>query len=315
MKFLPILLVASVLMAVVAASINFEEPVINDDIVRKVNSYKGLSWRAKKHTKFAQMSVSEAMGLLGADKPFGTPEDIPAFVSQFNGIPAEFDSATAFPGCVGAIRNQGRCGSCWAFAASEVLADRLCIASHGIVNVTLSPQSLVSCDVARNMGCNGGYPNEAWKYLINTGIPTEECFPYESGVDGYEPSCNKNSCADRSVYKTFQGKTGSLKNLNNVQAIQQEIMTNGPVEGTFMVYRDFMTYSSGVYVRTPGSPLLGGHAVKIVGWGVDKVSGLEYWKVANSWGESWGLGGHFLIRRGSNECGIDRDASCVDARV
>jgi cathepsin B len=86
--------------------------------------------------------------------------------------------------------------------------------------------------------------------------------------------------------------------------IQQELMTNGPVEAAFTVYSDFPTYKSGVYHHVSGS-YLGGHAVKILGWGVDAQTKAPYWTVANSWNTDWGEGGFFRILRGSNECGIE----------
>lgn len=89
---------------------------------------------------------------------------------------------------------------------------------------------------------------------------------------------------------------------SNVAKIQTEIMTHGPVEAAFTVYNDFLTYKSGVYHHTSGSAL-GGHAIKIVGWGVE--DGTPYWRVANSWNESWGDKGYFKIKRGNNECGIE----------
>jgi len=84
--------------------------------------------------------------------------------------------------------------------------------------------------------------------------------------------------------------------------IQTEIMTYGPVEASFNVYQDFESYVSGVYVHKTGS-YVGGHAVKIIGWGVD--SGTAYWTVANSWNADWGEQGFFRIIRGVNECGIE----------
>jgi len=85
-----------------------------------------------------------------------------------------------------------------------------------------------------------------------------------------------------------------------------EIFQNGPVETAFTVYSDFVTYKSGVYRHTTGSPL-GGHAVRIVGWGV--LNGEKYWKIANSWNPTWGDNGYFLILRGTNECGIEDEVS------
>ena len=68
--------------------------------------------------------------------------------------PAQFDSRERWPGCIHPIRNQEKCGSCWAFSASEVLSDRFCIASNGTVNEVLSPEYMVECS-AQNKGCNG----------------------------------------------------------------------------------------------------------------------------------------------------------------
>ena len=79
-------------------------------------------------------------------------------------------------------------------------------------------------------------------------------------------------------------------------------MTNGPVEAAFTVYADFPSYKSGVYQHVTGGQL-GGHAIKILGWGVENNT--KYWLVANSWNEDWGDKGFFKILRGKNECGIE----------
>jgi len=79
-------------------------------------------------------------------------------------------------------------------------------------------------------------------------------------------------------------------------------MTNGPVEAAFSVYADFLVYKTGVYKHTSGS-MLGGHAVKILGWGVEDST--PYWLVVNSWNEDWGDMGFFKILRGKDECGIE----------
>ena len=81
---------------------------------------------------------------------------------------------------------------------------------------------------------------------------------------------------------------------------------NGSVEGTFTVYEDFGDYEKGIYQHVTGS-YLGGHAIKIIGWGVE--DGVKYWLCANSWNESWGEKGYFRIRRGNDECGIDSSAA------
>jgi len=79
-------------------------------------------------------------------------------------------------------------------------------------------------------------------------------------------------------------------------------MTNGPVEASFTVYEDFLSYKSGVYKHVTGAEE-GGHAIKILGWGTE--NGEDYWLVANSWNNEWGDNGFFKILRGVDECGIE----------
>merc|ERR1712084_174478 len=86
----------------------------------------------------------------------------------------------------------------------------------------------------------------------------------------------------------------------------QELVANGPMYVSFTVYSDFPTYKSGVYQPT-SHQMLGGHAVTWVGYGTE--DGTPYWKIKNSWNEQWGDNGHFLIRRGTNECGIESSVS------
>jgi len=96
--------------------------------------------------------------------------------------------------------------------------------------------------------------------------------------------------------------------LTNPNSIQVNLMQYGPVDTGMQVYQDFMNYESGIYVHTSGE-LLGGHAIKIVGWG--QQNGENYWIVANSWGTSWGMDGFFYIAFG--QCGIDSDAVSAQA--
>lgn len=210
-------------------------------------------------------------------------------------LPDSFDSRTQWPNCIHEIRNQQQCGSCWAFAASEVLSDRFCIASQGAINVVLSPQDMVSCDKS-NMGCNGGYLDRSWNYLVNTGIVSDECYPYTSG-SGITGTCQTSagSCVNKSVpFKKYRASNSIT--YTTVQDIKTDLLTNGPIETGFLVYQDFMSYKGGIYKKTSNT-LLGGHAVKVVGWG--KENNVDYWIVANSWGTGWGENGHFRIAIGN----------------
>jgi cathepsin B len=157
---------------------------------------------------------------------------------------------------------------------------------------------MVSCD-SWNMGCNGGILPWAWSYLTTTGIVSDACFPYQS-AEGTAPSCTK-TCADGSAWKKYKCK--KVVSASGVDKIKSELYTNGPLETGFTVYEDFMSYKSGIYAHTTGDQL-GGHAVKIVGYGVE--NGVGYWTCANSWGDKWGESGFFKIKQG--DCGIDSAA-------
>lgn len=218
--------------------------------------------------------------------------------SQLSALPDNFDGRQAFGKCIHPVRDQMQCGSCWAFSASEVLSDRFCIASKSSIDVVLSPQTLVSCD-SSNMGCQGGYLDKAWEFMVNNGIASDQCEPYTSG-SGDSGTC-PTKCADGSQIKYY--KAANYKQVTGVTDIQNELMTNGPVQAAFEVYQDFMAYKSGVYHHITASSLLGGHAVEMVGWGIE--NGTPYWLIKNSWSTTWGEQGYFKILRGKNECGIE----------
>jgi cathepsin B len=151
------------------------------------------------------------------------------------------------------------------------------------------------------------------------GLTSEDKYPYafppcEHHINStHYPKCGPSQPTpkcDRTAEKgpRFHGKSVySVASAN----IQQEILLHGPVEAAFTVYQDFLLYKSGVYKHTAG-PQLGGHAIKIMGWGVE--GGVKYWLVANSWNEDWGDNGTFKILRGENHCGIESSvvAGAVD---
>eukprot|EP01102_Stenamoeba_stenopodia_P002522 TRINITY_DN1235_c0_g1_i1.p1 TRINITY_DN1235_c0_g1~~TRINITY_DN1235_c0_g1_i1.p1 ORF type:complete len:216 (+),score=38.38 TRINITY_DN1235_c0_g1_i1:39-650(+) len=95
-----------------------------------------------------------------------------AYGSSSSPLPVNFDAREQWPDCIHPVLDQGDCGSCWAFASSEVLSDRFCIHSSGAINVVLSPQNLLSCE-KMNLKCElGSLPEWAWSFLENTGIVT-----------------------------------------------------------------------------------------------------------------------------------------------
>jgi len=135
------------------------------------------------------------------------------------------------------------------------------------------------------------------------GCPSESSPSCPSQCDSDADAEHSNFVGDK---WTFSGDTITA---SGEDGIQQAIMAGGPVETAFTVYSDFEDYDGGIYHHVTGS-VAGGHAVKMVGWGVE--NGVKYWKVANSWNPYWGEKGYFRIKRGNNEGGIEDSVVASD---
>jgi len=283
-----------------------------DSIANDVNSRNDISWRAHVSPRFRAMSEDDLRHLNGA---WSMPEDLRnyKYVPIRNDIPAEFDAAARWSNCptLSEIYDQGNCGSCWAFSTFQSLQDRFCIQSNATKNPKLSAQHLVSCATGCN-GCFGGWPSRAFDWIKQNGLTVDSCIPYQMGHCKHPsgctyrqaPKCNA-TCFPEQKAITEKHYAASQKSIRaKEEIIQSELMTYGPVTAVFTVYQDFATYSSGVYHHVTGSQL-GLHAVTMTGWGV--LNGEKYWKIKNSWNTDFGMNGTFLIKRGTNECGIEAE--------
>lgn len=296
-----------------------ESRIIQGSIVDRVNSDPSAGWTAEANPRFANYTVEQFRRLLGARRGAAPSNELgdPPVVSHPRTLqlPKEFDSRTAWPHCrtIGAILDQGHCGSCWAFGAVEALTDRFCI--HFNTSVKLSVNDLLSCCGACGDGCDGGWPIQAWRYLSKTGVVTDECDPYFDQVGCSHPGCSPvyptpactNKCVTNALVWT-ENKHFSVSAYtvsSDPHSIMAEIYLNGPVEVDFTVYEDFAHYKTGVYRHITGS-VSGGHAVKLIGWGTSEA-GEDYWLLANQWNRGWGDDGYFKILRGTNECGIEEN--------
>jgi len=301
------------------------KPLLSPELVDNVNQ-RATTWKAglNKGSLVDGATRAQVISLLGAKK--GGPK-LPVkrdFVVAPEALPASFDSRVKWPLCatMNEIRDQSACGSCYAFGAVEAMSDRICIAFG--INVSLSAADAAFCCDGCGGGCDGGFPSAVWQYWQDSGIVEEGCWKYplkscdhhlnNSGnpcpAGEYDsPSCPTQCDADwnglawsqdvhhaSKVYAIDSGET----------AIMQEIYDNGPVETGFTVYEDFLSYTGGVYQQTWGDEL-GGHAVKIIGWGVS--NNVKYWIVANSWNADWGEKGFFRIIRGTDDCGFEDEVN------
>jgi cathepsin B len=272
-----------------------EMPVVTADMVQEINA--SGDWQASMEW-VEGMTIGQAKKMMGGLK--GHMGEFPEF--KLNALANYLTTPASYTwvgnSCIGAIRNQADCGSCWAFGAVEAFADRICLKTNAKTQVVLSPQWLVSCDTDGNKGCGGGFQTLAWSYINKHGIPAESCDPYTSGDNDETGSCSAN-CSQ--FYKSTTPT--AYKGPDNIKA---GILT-GPVETCFEVYQDFMSYKSGVYIHKTGA-YVGNHCVKMLGWGVQ--SGTSYWIIANSWGTTWGMDGIFYIAFGQG--GIDTEAMAGD---
>ncbi len=271
-------IIAIVLAALCGASF-IQESI---DLAKSNNLWKPVE--KEEDSIFYGMSEDEIKAFLNA-------EIVPSYRShQQTTLEADtvFDARTQWPSCANKIRNQGNCGSCWAHAAVEMVEWRNCI-EHSI-SKSLSIQQLVSCDKT-DSGCDGGLSSYALKYIATNGIVEESLYPY-TGTNsackipsGSKTYVSSNSIVDEDTYES-------------IESLRKEIFNNGPITVGFMVYKDFMSYSSGIYVKS-SSTYEGGHAVLCVGYGT--LNGVNYWIAQNSWGPSWGEKGHFRIKVGQCE--------------
>ena len=225
-------------------------------------------------------------------------------------LPAAFDARDVYPGQVPCkafdVLDQGGCNSCYAFAAASSFSARLCRSSPtSLGNAVVSPQQLMDC----SGGCAGGNEATALSVLASRGDVELWCDPYQQK----QGTCG-SFCSAGNKYAAVSGSVRSVGGAGPAGVIQMqyELVRGGPGVVSFIVMSDFFSYAGGVYTPSAGATEVGGHAVSLVGWGVDK--GVPYWLCQNSWGPSFGEGGFFRILRGADTCTIESRSGLVVAR-
>jgi len=198
-------------------------------------------------------------------------------------------------GAVSPVKNQGQCGSCWAFSTVGSIEGANAIKSGKMQQ--FSEQELVDCAGSEgNQGCNGGLMDNGFKWVEKNGLCGEDDYTPYSASDG---SCTKNQCKSK---VTVNGYKDVSPNENDLA----KAVTINPVSIAIEADQSgFQFYSSGVFSGNCGKQL--DHGVLVVGYG--NMDNKEYWIVKNSWGASWGDSGYIKIARGSDKCGISDAAS------
>jgi len=254
-----------------------------------VNEYSDLSWDEFKAQFLMAPQHCSATGP-GTHKMSGVPPmDDPALDWRTKGV-------------VTPVKNQGGCGSCWAFGTTGAIESAWAIKTGSLLSV--AEQQLVDCaGPFGNQGCNGGLPSQAFEYV-------KACGGIMLGKD-YVYTARDGRCRFE-VAKVAAKVTGEV---NITQGSETELFdaltTKGPVAVAFQVAGDFQSYHSGVYdsTRCKSGPMDVNHAVLAVGYGTDTKSTKQYWTIKNSWGTSFGISGYFLMVRNKNMCGVATCAS------
>jgi len=267
------------------------------DNMEKIEAHnqKNISWRMALN-QFADMTPSEFKKYTSCLMN-GKPASTELFTPQ-PGVTVPDSVDWVAKGDVTPVKNQGACGSCWAFSTTGSIESRAAIAGGGLIS--LSEQDLVDCSKANN-GCSGGLMDYAFEFVIgNGGLCTEADYAY-TGKDG---TC-KTSCTKHDPISSYVDVESST------EALEQAIAA-GPV--SIAIEADqwaFQLYSSGVFTGTCGTSL--DHGVLAVGYGT--MNGQDYWRVKNSWGSGWGDEGYIYLCRncdaneGKGQCGILMSAS------
>lgn len=243
-------------------------------------------------TMFSDLSQKEfAATYLRAFPPIDTTEvEMPAALINLPSIPDKFD--WRHNGTVVAVKDQGQCGSCWAFSAVGTIEGAWKVAGNALTS--FSEQQIVDCDSPPNQGCQGGWMDKAIDYVITNGIEKESDYPYHAK----QATCqfDKSKVAGKITSRIpVKGTEDEMAN----QLVQNAPLSIG-VDAT-----KFQTYRSGIMSGTGcrSDPNGMNHGVLITGYWLGKEQQKPYWVIKNSWGAGWGLQGYIHLARGINACG------------
>lgn len=275
----------------------------NVEFINSENT-KGNSWTLGL-TPFADLTSEEwkaqYLGYEQPAEPFDGVPDLGNHTWDGEELPSNVDWSSQ--GAVTGVKNQGSCGSCWAFSTTGSLEGAWRLATGSLIS--LSEQQFVDCAGFPNMGCNGGNMGSALGFSKKHNVCSESSYRYE----GRNGQCRQQSC----TVGIPKGRVSGVKNIAVVPGLipatemnLKSAVAKQPVSVAIEADKaPFQHYAGGVLTGSCGGKP--DHGVLVVGYGHDSRSNLDFWKVKNSWGASWGESGYVRIQRGkglSGECAI-----------
>ncbi|KAL4367366.1 hypothetical protein GQ457_05G016160 [Hibiscus cannabinus] len=279
-------------------ALRFEIYKSNAHFIDCINS-RNLSFKLIDN-KFADMLNDEFRAVYFGYQRIRSPGETKSFrQDRHQDLPNSIDWREK--GAVTGVKDQGNCGSCWAFSAVAAIEGINQIKTGQLTS--LSEQELVDCDTnSFNEGCNGGDMIKAFEFIIKKGgIAADKDYPY-TGSDG---SCKDNGAGNYSATISGYEVVPANKEKSLEGAVAEQPVSVAIDAGGY----EFQLYSSGVFTGSCGYQL--NHGVAVVGYGEEE--GNKYWVVRNSWGTSWGESGYIRMQRQVSDerglCGIAMDTS------
>jgi len=207
------------------------------------------------------------------------------------------------------VKDQGQCGSCWAFSATEQIESMSIKAGLLTPNDALAVQQIVSCDKNKDEGCNGGDTLTAYNYVRKAGgLESQTMYPYKSGKSGRTGKCTKPEKSNLLVDVV----TSSIIAKGNEEQMSMVVAT-GPLSICVDAAK-WQNYKHGVLTKAICKQALD-HCVQLTGYDFTMTQEKEkIWWVRNSWNTDWGVKGFIALEYGENTCGIDIEPTTVTVK-
>jgi len=271
---------------------NYRLAIFQNNLVRSAEMQKRTTQTQFGVTKFMDMTPEEFKSTILMTKL--PPLDKKGKYAQENnstiGAPQTFDWRNHSPAVVTPVYNQGQCGSCWAFSATENIESQWALAGHPLAS--LSQQQIVSCD-PYDYGCGGGWPYNAYKYVIGAGG--------QEYYSDYPYTAENTPCAFNAAY--IDAKLSSwvyVTQSESEPAMVNYLVAHGPLS-ICVDAEPWQFYNGGVFMASSCSTSID-HCVEAIGYNLGAST--PYWIVRNSWGTDWGISGYIYLQYSQDTCAI-----------